>query len=138
VSRLLYISGLEENAHLLCIDGSSDGGISGSIFALGTGVKKKMKILISAYHREPDKGSELAVGCNGVLQLAKYHDVVFTETRWHEAIERSLARNPIPRLTFIYIQLPSWALFWEKGRGTVENAWDPTSGGALTIRNDPG
>jgi hypothetical protein len=76
-----------------------------------------MKILISAYHCEPDKGSELAVGWNWVLQLAKYHDVfVFTETGWRKAIERSLARNPIPRLTFTYIELPSWALFWEKGR----------------------
>jgi hypothetical protein len=28
------------NAHLLSIDGSSDGGISGSIFALGTGVRR--------------------------------------------------------------------------------------------------
>ena len=76
-----------------------------------------MKILISAYHCEPDKGSEHAVGWNWALQLAKSHDVVvFTETGWREAIERSLARNPIPRLTFTYIELPSWALFWEKGR----------------------
>ena len=36
------IGGGAGNAHLLCIDGSSDGGISGSIFALGTRCKKKM------------------------------------------------------------------------------------------------
>jgi glycosyltransferase involved in cell wall biosynthesis len=76
-----------------------------------------MKVLISAYHCEPDKGSERAVGWNWALQLAKFHDVVvFTETGWRKAIERSLAKNPIPRLTFTYIELPSWALFWEKGR----------------------
>ena len=76
-----------------------------------------MKILISVYHCEPDKGSELAVGWNWVPQLAKYHDVVFTETGWREAIERSPARNPIPRLTFIYIELPSWgALSGERPR----------------------
>jgi glycosyltransferase involved in cell wall biosynthesis len=76
-----------------------------------------MKILLSAYHCEPDKGSELAVGWNWALQLAKFHDVVvFTETGWREAIEKSLARNPIPRLTFTYVELPAWALFWEKGR----------------------
>jgi len=76
-----------------------------------------MKILISAYHCEPDKGSELAVGWNWVLQMAKFHDVfVFTQTGWRKEIERSLAQNPISRLTFTYIELPSWALFWEKGR----------------------
>jgi glycosyltransferase involved in cell wall biosynthesis len=76
-----------------------------------------MKILISAYHCEPDKGSERAVGWSWVLQLAKFHDVfVLTQTGSRKSIERSLAQNPIPRLTFTYIELPSWALFWEKGR----------------------
>jgi len=76
-----------------------------------------MKILVSAYHCEPDKGSELAVGWSWVLQLAKSHDVfVITETGWRKAIEQNLTQNPVPRLTFTYVELPSWALFWEKGR----------------------
>jgi glycosyltransferase involved in cell wall biosynthesis len=76
-----------------------------------------MKILISAYHCEPGKGSEHSVGWSWVLQLAKFHDVfVITETGWRNAIEKSLAQNPISRLKFVYLDLPPWALFWEKGR----------------------
>jgi len=76
-----------------------------------------MKILLSAYHCQPGKGSELAVGWSWALQLSQFHDVfVFTQTGFRDAIERNLSQDPKPRLKFIYIDLPSWALFWEKGR----------------------
>src|ERR1700761_8512691 len=76
-----------------------------------------MKVLLSAYHCLPGKGSEHAVGWSWALQLAKCHDVfVFTQTRFRGAIERSLSQSPNPRLTFVYFDLPSWALFWEKTR----------------------
>jgi glycosyltransferase involved in cell wall biosynthesis len=80
-----------------------------------------MKVLISAYLCEPDKGSELAVGWNWVLQIAKLHDVwVLTESRWREGIEAKLARNPVPRARFVYLDLPRWALFWRRGRLGLE------------------
>jgi glycosyltransferase involved in cell wall biosynthesis len=76
-----------------------------------------MKILLSAYHCQPGKGSEHAVGWGWALQLAKCHDVfVFTQTGSRGAIEKVLSQSPNPRLRFTYIDLPSWALFWEKGR----------------------
>lgn len=69
-----------------------------------------MKILISAYSCEPDKGSERAVGWNVAREIARYHEVwVLTrpdESR--EAIEAELARNPVPNLHFVYFTLPFW------------------------------
>jgi glycosyltransferase involved in cell wall biosynthesis len=66
-----------------------------------------MKVLLSAYYCEPDRGSEEAVGWNWALQLAKSHDVVvFTRVSSKAAIEQSLARHPVPRLSFVYIELP--------------------------------
>jgi glycosyltransferase involved in cell wall biosynthesis len=76
-----------------------------------------MKVLLSAYHCLPGKGSEHAVGWSWALQLAQFHDVfVFTQKRFRDAIEKGLSQNPNPKLNFIYIDLSSWALFWEKGR----------------------
>jgi glycosyltransferase involved in cell wall biosynthesis len=76
-----------------------------------------MKVLLSAYHCLPGKGSEHAVGRSWARQLAKFHDIfVFTQTRFRSAIEEDLPQNQNPRLHFIYLDLPPWALFWEKTR----------------------
>lgn len=69
-----------------------------------------MKILISAYSCEPNKGSEPGVGWNVVREVAKHHDV-WVLTRPDEskaAIEAELARNPVPNLHFVYFTLPFW------------------------------
>jgi glycosyltransferase involved in cell wall biosynthesis len=69
-----------------------------------------MKVLLSAYSCEPNKGSERGVGWNVAREVAKYHEVwVLTrpdESR--EAIEAELERNPVPNLHFVYFTLPFW------------------------------
>jgi len=77
-----------------------------------------MKILMSAYSCEPNKGSEPSVGWNVVREAAKNHEVwVLTrpdESR--EAIEAELARNPIPNLHFVYFTLPIGGGAWRLGQ----------------------
>ena len=80
-----------------------------------------MKVLVSAYLCEPDKGSELAVGWNWVLQIARFHDVwVLTDNRWRQGIQNFLEKEALPGGHFVYLDLPSWALFWKKGRLGLE------------------
>lgn len=69
-----------------------------------------MKILISAYAFEPNRGSEPGVGWNLVREIAKYHEVwVLTRPdESKEAIEAELEQNPIPNLNVIYFTLPFW------------------------------
>lgn len=69
-----------------------------------------MKVLISAYSCEPNRGSEPGVGWNVVREVAKHHDV-WVLTRPDEskdAIEAELAHNPIPNLHVVYFTLPFW------------------------------
>lgn len=69
-----------------------------------------MKILISAYSCEPNRGSEPGLGWSVAREIAKHHEVwVLTrpdESR--DAIEAELAKNPIPNLHFVYFTLPFW------------------------------
>ena len=75
-----------------------------------------MKVLLSAYACEPEKGSEPAVGWHWVQQIARSHDVwVITRTNNREAIEAALRENPLPRVRWIYADLPRWARFWKRG-----------------------
>jgi glycosyltransferase involved in cell wall biosynthesis len=76
-----------------------------------------MKVLLSAYGCEPGRGSEPGVGWNRVRQAARFHDVwVLTQKQGQRGIEAALASEALPRVRFFYIDLPSWALFWKKGR----------------------
>ncbi|VEP12697.1 Glycosyl transferase group 1 [Hyella patelloides LEGE 07179] len=76
-----------------------------------------MKILISAYACEPNRGSEPGVGWNIAWELAKYNEVwVLTRPDdGREAIEAELARNPQPNLHFVYFTLPILGGFWQWG-----------------------
>jgi len=75
-----------------------------------------VKVLMSAYACEPDKGSEPGAGWNWVLAAARNHDVwVMTRANNRDAIEASLARDPVPSLRFEYLDLPAWARFWKRG-----------------------
>jgi glycosyltransferase involved in cell wall biosynthesis len=83
-----------------------------------------MKILLSAYACEPNKGSEPGVGWNWALALVRRgHDVwVITRKNNQSSIEQELARLSEPYVTqlhFIYYDLPSWATWWKKGRRGV-------------------
>ncbi len=66
-----------------------------------------MKILISAYACEPNRGSEPGIGWYTAIGLGKIHDVwVVTDAGQRDAIERELAMNPQPRVRFVYYQFP--------------------------------
>lgn len=80
-----------------------------------------MRILLSAYACEPNKGSEPGVGWNWAVALVRRGHVVWVVTRKNnqEAIEQELSRlgDPyISNLHFFYFDLPSWATKWKKGR----------------------
>src|SRR5207302_2919126 len=76
-----------------------------------------VNVLISAYACRPDRGSEPGVGWNVVRQIARAHDVwVLTRAANRSSIESFLAREPLPRARFVYLDLPRWARFWKQGR----------------------
>ena len=75
-----------------------------------------MRILISAYACEPEKGSENGIGWNWVRQIARFHEVwVITRANNRAPIEQSLAKEPLPNVHWVYFDLPRWACFWKKG-----------------------
>jgi glycosyltransferase involved in cell wall biosynthesis len=79
-----------------------------------------LKVLVSAYACEPDKGSEPGVGWQWVIAIAANHDVwVCTKGNNKDNIERELRNKPIPNLHFIYVDLPQWLSFWKKGQRGV-------------------
>jgi glycosyltransferase involved in cell wall biosynthesis len=72
-----------------------------------------MKILISAYACEPNRGSEPGVGWNVVREVSKYHQVWAITSNCHRAgIEAEMAQNPVPNLQFIYVDPFGWLIDW--------------------------
>ncbi|MCG7587660.1 glycosyltransferase family 4 protein [Photobacterium sp. OFAV2-7] len=69
-----------------------------------------MRILLSAYACEPDKGSEPGVGWNWATELsAQKNEVwVITRTNNRDSIEKEMEANPRDNLHFIYYDLPRW------------------------------
>jgi len=81
----------------------------------------RLKVLISAYACEPQKGSEPGVGWNLALHMARYHDIwLLTRANNRPVIEAEIGRNPVPGLHFIYFDLPRWARFWKRGQRGVQ------------------
>jgi glycosyltransferase involved in cell wall biosynthesis len=77
-------------------------------------------VLVSAYACEPGKGSEPGSGWNWVCQISRFHECwVITRENHRDAIEESLAANPMPRAHFVYYDLPKWARVWKKGQRGV-------------------
>src|SRR5438067_2232988 len=69
---------------------------------------ERLKVLISAYACEPQKGSEPEVGWQWAVQMARFHDVtVVTRTNNRGGIEGELRnlgdKHPLPR--FVYHDL---------------------------------
>ena len=74
-----------------------------------------MRVLVSAYACEPEKGSEPAVGWIWVHQLARLHEVwVITRANNRDPIETALAKEPLPNVHWVYFDLPRWARFWKR------------------------
>ncbi len=80
-----------------------------------------MKLLLSAYACEPNRGSEEGVGWNVVLQAAKHHEVwVLTRSFYRSAIEAELHRQQLPNLHFIYFDPLNWTSDWRDTQGAVQ------------------
>lgn len=70
-----------------------------------------MKVLLSAYACEPDKGSEPGVGWNWATRLAKTCDVVVITRRNNQrAIEEAVRRQGIEHISFYYFDVPGLLL----------------------------
>ncbi|MCP3391786.1 glycosyltransferase family 4 protein [Bradyrhizobium sp. CCGB12] len=88
--------------------------------ALQEGTGGKLKILLSAYACEPQKGSEPGVGWHWANELAKMgHKVcVLTRRNNRAAIEATLTLSAPQNLSFIYHDLPDWLMPLKKIAGT--------------------
>lgn len=79
-----------------------------------------MKILISAYACEPNKGSEPGVGWNWATELSKIHEVwVITRDNNEPTINAYLKNHTEyqnDKLHFVYVGLSRKLTFWKKGR----------------------
>lgn len=79
-----------------------------------------MKILLSAYACEPDKGSEPGVGWHWALELSRLGHQVWVITRANNQIPIENALSDIPcNLHFEYYDLPQWIVRWKKLPGGV-------------------
>lgn len=77
-----------------------------------------MRILLSAYACEPNKGSEPGVGWNWALEIEKLGHQVWVLTRLNnkESIQDYYRSNAKPEhLNFIYYDLPKWLSWWKRG-----------------------
>ena len=74
-----------------------------------------MKILLSAFACEPNRGSEPGVGWDWAVFLAQagHQVVVLTRSESRLAIEREMARAAFPRLFFQYFDVPE-RLRWQR------------------------
>ncbi len=78
---------------------------------------KRLRILVSAFYCEPEKGSEEGVGWNMAREIARNHDVwVLTRAKNRVSIETEMSRTPIPGLHFVYCDLPRWGRWWARGQ----------------------
>ena len=72
-------------------------------------VKNRIRVLISAYACEPNKGSEPGVGWNWTLQMAKMDEVyVITRSNNRKVIETFLQKHPVEHLHFYYHDCATW------------------------------
>ena len=74
--------------------------------------QRKMKILLSAYSCDPSRGSESTLGWNWAYELARagQHVWIVTTPLGKAGIEKVLASTPMPRLTFVYVDMPYFPL----------------------------
>ncbi len=76
----------------------------------------KVKVLLSAYGCEPNKGSEGGVGWNWALQLSKGAEVyVVTRKARRASVTAYLEEHGLENPEFIYVELPEWTLRFKKG-----------------------
>ena len=80
-------------------------------------MKKKLKVLLSAYACEPNKGSEPGVGWNWAIEIKKlgYDILVITRKNNQKIIEKELLKNKLlNKKNFYYFDLPKLFLVLKK------------------------
>ena len=84
---------------------------------LASAEQRPLRILLSAYACEPDRGSEPGVGWRWAIELARAGHQVWVITRANNraAIERALEAKPVSNLSFIYHDLPARWRGWKRG-----------------------
>ncbi|MBP9900390.1 MAG: glycosyltransferase [Verrucomicrobia subdivision 3 bacterium] len=85
-------------------------------------VPRRLKILMSAYACEPNKGSEPGVGWHWALQMSRFHNVwVLTRANNRSTIEEfRLTPEQQNHIHWVYFDLPPWAMTWKKGSRGVQ------------------
>ncbi|HED39323.1 MAG TPA: glycosyltransferase family 1 protein [Chromatiales bacterium] len=81
-----------------------------------------MKILVSAYACEPNKGSEPSVGWEWAVELSKLGHEVWVITRANNKVnidKELLSRKNLESLHFVYYDLPEKICSWKKRSGLV-------------------
>jgi len=82
---------------------------------------RRLKVLMSAYACEPNKGSEPADGWNWALQMSRWHSVwVLTRANNRPTIETAPQADGQGQLHWIYFDLPRWASFWKEGSRGIQ------------------
>ena len=82
---------------------------------------RRLRVLMSAYACEPNKGSEPGVGWNWARQMSRWHDVwVLTRANNRAAIENESLAGDQGRLHWAYFDLPRWARFWKRGSRGIQ------------------
>lgn len=87
---------------------------------------RKLRVLACAYaclleSGSPISGGEATLGWNLTRQLARFHDVwVLTATSNQKGIEAELKRQPVPNVTFHFVDLPGWMRFLLRFPGGVQ------------------
>jgi glycosyltransferase involved in cell wall biosynthesis len=78
-----------------------------------------LRILMSAYACEPQRGSEPGIGWHWATRLARagHHVCVLTRANNRAVIERALETSPVPNLCFAYYDLPAWTRRWKNRAG---------------------
>lgn len=77
-----------------------------------------MRILISAYACEPDRGSEPGVGWNIVRELSKNHQLTVLTRANNEKVILGCGEEWVRHVQWEWIDPPEWLTFWKKkGRG---------------------
>lgn len=75
-----------------------------------------MKVLVTAYSCEPDKGSEPGVGWHWVRQIARRFEChLITRENNVEAVVKAARAEGLDQLTVHGHDLPRWARFWKRG-----------------------
>lgn len=75
-----------------------------------------LRVLVSAYACEPERGSEPGVGWNWIREISNFSETwVITRANNRPAIEAEVAKRPVPGLHAIYFDLPEALRFWKRG-----------------------